>query len=170
MKVYKNLFFIACITGLLAFACNSPETEDDIQNENRIEEENSYDAKKAELFGADEYGMKKYVMAFLKRGSNNQLDSLKKAELQTAHLKNIDKMAEEGKLVLAGPFFGDGELRGIYIFNVKTIEEAEKLTNTDPAIQAGTLIMELKEWYGSAALIEVNDIHKALIKKSTTEE
>lgn len=78
-------------------------------------------------------------------------------------------MAEAGKLVLAGPFFGDGDLRGIYIFNVNSIEEAEALTNTDPAIQQGSLEMELIEWYGSAALMAVNDIHKTLGKQSVVE-
>ena len=56
------------------------------------------------------------------------------------------------------------DLRGIYIFNVETIEEAEKLTKSDPAIQAGSLTMELKEWYGSAALMLVNDLHKKIAK------
>ena len=121
-----------------------------------------FDKKLAEKLGADKYGMKKYVMAFLKRGSNRPADKKKAAELQKAHMENIGKLAEAGKLVLAGPFFGNGDLRGIYIFNVTTIKEAEKLTNTDPAIKHGSLVMELIEWYGSAALMEVNEIHKKI--------
>ena len=74
-------------------------------------------------------------------------------------------MAEAGQLALAGPFFGDGDLRGIYIFNVETLEEADSLTNTDPAIQAGSLEMELMEWYGSAGLMAVNEVHASLQKK-----
>lgn len=129
-----------------------------------------YDSIRAKKYGADAYGMKKYVMAFLKRGDNQSLDSLQAMKLQQEHLKNIDKMAEEGKLVLAGPFFGKDDLRGIYIFNVSSIKEAEELTNTDPAIKAGVLKMELKEWYGSAALMEVNEIHNTLSKQSITSE
>lgn len=129
-----------------------------------------YDSVRAKEYGADVYGMKKYVMAFLKRGPNRDLDSAEAASLQIAHLKNIQKMAEMGKLVLAGPFFGDGDLRGIYIFNVARIEEAEELTGTDPAILAGSLVMELKEWYGSAGLLAVNEVHKTLSKKDITEE
>jgi uncharacterized protein len=125
-----------------------------------------YNADVAQKYGADEYGMKKYVMAFLKRGSNRDLDPEKANELQMAHLKNIGRMADEGTLVLAGPFLGDGDLRGIYIFNVQTIEEAKALTNTDPAIQAGSLVMELREWYGSASLMAINEIHRTLEKKS----
>jgi hypothetical protein len=57
------------------------------------------------------------------------------------------------------------ELRGIYVFNVKSIEEAQKLCETDPAIKAGSLEMELHPWYGSAALLKVTEIHAKLAKK-----
>ncbi|WP_249042407.1 YciI family protein [Flagellimonas olearia] len=125
-----------------------------------------FDAEKAEKYRADDYGMKKYVFAFLKRGPNRSLPKEEADALQMAHLQNIGRMAQEGKLVLAGPFFGNDDLRGIYIFNVSSLEEAKKLTETDPAIQAGSLIMDLKEWYGSAALMEVNQIGLTLAKKS----
>ncbi len=78
-------------------------------------------------------------------------------------------MAEEGTLVLAGPFLDSEEVRGIYIFDVETIEEAKALTETDPAIKAGSLNMELRPWYGTAALKEVTKIAKTLSKKSITE-
>ena len=125
-----------------------------------------YNKKLAEKLGADDFGMKKYVLAFLKSGPNRNLSKQEAKDLQTAHLQNIMRLAEERKLIVAGPFFGDSDLRGIYIFDVTTIKEAEKLTNTDPAIKAGSLVMELIEWYGSAALLQVNEIHKSLSKKS----
>ncbi len=124
-----------------------------------------FDKEKALKYGADKYGMRKYVMAFLKRGPNRPSDPQKSEELQRLHLENIGRMAEARKLVLAGPFLDNGELRGIYIFNVSSIEEAQELTNTDPAIIYGSLVMELKEWYGSAALMAVNDIHKEIAEE-----
>ena len=123
----------------------------------------------AKKYEADEYGMKKYVIAFLKRGPNRNLDSARAMELQLAHLENIGKMADAGKLVLAGPFFGSGDLRGIYIFNVESIEEAKKLTNTDPAIREGSLIMELKEWYGTAGLMGINNLHEKLSRRGISD-
>ncbi len=129
-------------------------------------EKTAYDSELATKLGADDYGMSPYVLAFLKKGPNRDQDSTEAAELQIAHLNNINKLAEAGKLSLAGPFMGDGDLRGIYIFNVKTIEEAEALTNTDPAIKAGRLIMELHQWYGSAALKEVNRLHNQIAKEN----
>ncbi|MGI9013391.1 MAG: YciI family protein [Phycisphaerales bacterium] len=122
----------------------------------------TFDAALAERLGADQYGMKRYVMAFLKAGPNRSQNAEEAAALQSAHLANIRRLASEGKLVVAGPFLDDGEVRGIYIFNAETIEEARELTATDPAIQAGRLVMELHPWYGSAALQEVNTIHSRI--------
>jgi len=124
-----------------------------------------FDKERALKYGADKYGMRKYVMAFLKRGPNRPTDPDKSDELQRAHLDNIGRMAEAGKLVIAGPFLDNDDLRGIYIFNVSSIKEAEELTNTDPAINYGSLVMELKEWYGSAALMAVNEIHKKIAEE-----
>ena len=124
----------------------------------------SYNLLLAQHLGADNYGMKQYVMAFLKAGPNRSQDEETAAKLQTAHLKNIQQLAAEGKLLLAGPFLDDGNVRGIYIFNVTTLDEAAQLTQTDPAIQAGSLVMELHPWYGSAALQQINELHNAIAK------
>lgn len=129
--------------------------------------QSEYDAALAEKLGADELGMRKYVMALLLRGDRvSEYSPEQRQEIQAGHMANIGKMAEMGKLVLAGPFFGNEELRGIYIFDVQSIEEAKALTEADPAIQAGVLKMDLKEWYGSAALMMVNEIHAKVAKKS----
>jgi len=124
-----------------------------------------FNAEMALKLGADELGMKNYVIAFLKAGPVKLTDSLQRITLQKAHLKNITRMAEEGKLLIAGPFLDDQPLRGIYIFDVATIEEARQLTSTDPAVKAGTLVMELHPWYGSAALKQIPDLHKMIQKK-----
>ncbi|RMF63564.1 MAG: hypothetical protein D6743_10570 [Calditrichaeota bacterium] len=109
--------------------------------------------------------MHRYVLAFLKAGPNRDQNAEEAERLQRAHLDNINRLADAGKLVVAGPFLDDGDLRGIYIFNVATVEEARELTATDPAIRAGRLVMELHPWYSSAALIQVNEVHKKLAKK-----
>jgi uncharacterized protein YciI len=124
----------------------------------------SYDAALAARLKADDNGMKTYVMAFLKAGPNRNRPPQEAQKLQAAHRANINRLAKEGKLVLAGPFADDGALRGIYIFDVATVAEAEALTKTDPAIQAGQLEMELHPWYGTAALMTVPDLHATLEK------
>ncbi|MGZ3920356.1 MAG: YciI family protein [Bacteroidia bacterium] len=124
-----------------------------------------YDLALAKKLGADDYGMKKYVVAFLKAGPNRSQDSATAVQLQAAHMANIQRMADAGQLILAGPFMDGGDLKGIYIFNVETVEKAKELAETDPAIKAGRLVMELHPWYGSASLIQTPGIHKTLQKK-----
>ena len=158
----SGLILVATPLLFLALSCQS--------NGRTMEKRKvSYDSTLAMEYGADKYGMKKYVMAFLKRGPNRDLDESVRDSLQALHLQNIGRLAEEGKLVLAGPFFGDGDMRGIYILNASSLEEAKKLTETDPSIKAGSLVMELKEWYGSAALMGLNDLHKQVEEVSVTE-
>ena len=72
--------------------------------------------------------------------------------LQTAHLENIGKLAESGQLVLAGPFGGQGDLRGLFFFNVKSLEEARALADGDPAVKAGRLRVDLLPWWGPKKL------------------
>jgi uncharacterized protein YciI len=125
----------------------------------------SYDAALAEKLGADQRGMKKYVMAFLYRGERvAEYTPEQRAEIQKGHMAHITKMSESGKLVMAGPFFGNDELRGIFVFDAASLEEATDLTNADPAVNAGVLRMDLKEWYGSAALLMMSEIHSKLTK------
>lgn len=153
--------FVLIMLFLILAACSGQEESATVPKATT----GGFDAALAEKLGADQYGMRRYVMAFLKSGPNRSQDSTEAAQLQRAHLDNIGRLAEAGKLSLAGPFLDDGDIRGIYIFNVETIEEAKALTETDPAIQAGRLVMELHPWYGSAALMQVNEVHKKLSKE-----
>jgi uncharacterized protein YciI len=67
-------------------------------------------------------------------------------EIQKGHMANIYRLAEMKKLVVAGPFGDDGQLRGIFVFKVASIDEARALTETDPAVQAGRLALDVHPW------------------------
>ena len=151
-----NKYILLTIVILGSLGCSAPSE--------KLDEVVQFDSVLAQELGADDYGMSQFVMAFLKSGPNRPSDPKKAEELQAAHMANIGRMAEEGKLVLAGPFMGDGDLRGIYVFDVETVEEAKALTETDPAIQAGSLVMELHPWYGSAAVKQISEIHEQISK------
>ncbi len=156
----KNIFFffILLIVSEIGYGQSKSESTNP-----------QYDAALAKKLGADDYDMRQYVMAFLKDGPNRLTDSVQRAALQKAHLKNIIRLANEGKLLIAGPFLDGKEVEGIFIFNVSSVEEAKALTESDPAIKAGSLVMELRPWYGSAALVALFDIHKKLEKKSVAD-
>lgn len=129
------------------------------------ETEVKYDEALAKSLHADEYGMKKYVFCLLKSGTNTTASKEETKKLFEGHMANINKLAKEGKLSVAGPFMkNDRNYRGIYIFNVETVAEAEALVATDPAIKAKLLEAELTPWYCSAALQETVKIHEKIAK------
>jgi len=125
----------------------------------------SYDEALAKQVGVDYYGMKKYVIAFLYRGDRvDEYTEQQRTDIQAGHMANINRLVEDGKMVMAGPFFGNDELRGLFFFAVNSLKEAEELTASDPAIKAGVLRMDLKEWYGSAALMLMVEMHSKVAK------
>ncbi len=67
--------------------------------------------------------------------------------LQEAHLANIRALWQAGKLVIAGPMGDDGDLRGIFVFDVPTLDEAKALVASDPAVKAGRLVAEIHPWW-----------------------
>lgn len=124
-----------------------------------------YDSTLAKTLGADEYGMKWYVFVILKTGSNNIEDKAKRDSLFAGHMANINRLAGMGKLIIAGPFGkNDKTYRGLFILNVKTIDEANELLQTDPAIKAKVFDVELYNWYGSAAILEYLKFHDKIEK------
>ena len=99
------------------------------------------------------YEMTTYYMAFLKKGpkwSPEVTEETKK--VQAAHLRNIEKLVEEGKMILAGPFLDEWEVRGIFVYKVDSMEEAIALTEQDPAVIAGRLSLEVHPRYSAKGI------------------
>ena len=112
-----------------------------------------YDKALADSLGADDYGMKTYYLVILKTGSNQISDKKILDGLFEGHMANIGRLVANGKLIIAGPL-GKNEknYRGIFILNVKSVEEAQSLLETDPTIKEKVLEAEIFKWYGSAAI------------------
>jgi uncharacterized protein YciI len=115
----------------------------------------NYDAELAKAVGADDYGMKQYILVMLKTGSNTTSTKTEYDVAFAGHMTNMGKLVKENKLIVAGPMGkNDKNYRGIFILNVKTIDEAKEILATDPAVKAKLLDADLFNWYGSAALSE----------------
>lgn len=126
-----------------------------------------YDSVLAKKLGADSHGMRQYVLMILKTGPKDKLITDKKVRdsLFKGHMGNINKLAAEQKLAVAGPFDkNEKNYRGIFILSVASIEEARTLVDVDPTIKAGIFVYDAIPWYGSAALQETNDIHQRIEK------
>jgi uncharacterized protein len=125
----------------------------------------TYDATLARKLGADEHGMKMYALVLLKSGPHGDLSKEETTRAFAGHMANIERLAASGQLVFAGPLEKNERYRGIFVFNVATIAEADALLATDPAVQAGALVGEVYLLYGSAALQQVTALHQRISRE-----
>jgi uncharacterized protein YciI len=129
----------------------------------------SYDPALAQKVGADEMGMRKYVLVILKTSAKPVPAGPERDAMFRGHFANMKKLSDAGKLAFAGPFgdknVGDGSWRGMFVFAVPTIEEAKALTATDPVLQQGEMVAEYHELYGSASLMLVPETYLKVAKK-----
>ena len=125
----------------------------------------NYDSVLAKKLNANDNGMKRYFLVILKTGPAVIAEKDTRDSLFRGHIKNIELLAAQNKLVVAGPLGkNDKEYRGIFILNTDNKEEAEKMVETDPAVQAKVFVAEYYPWFGSAALQETLEIHKKITK------
>jgi uncharacterized protein len=103
------------------------------------------------------YGpMKQYWLVFLLKGDNRSQDSVTSARIQAAHIKNIERLAAEGKIIMAGPMGYDRNLRGIFIMNCKDSTEAAGYIKTDSAVITGRLKFEIHPWWTAKGTYKFN--------------
>lgn len=91
--------------------------------------------------------VKQYWMVFLTKGPNQGQDAVTAALIQEKHMSNIRRLADAGKLLVAGPFGDGGDLRGMFIMDCKDSLEAVSLIRSDTAIMTGRLNFEIKPWW-----------------------
>ena len=100
--------------------------------------------------------METVYFGFLKKGPNRKQGDDKDPEiqeLQKAHLANINRLAETKKLVMAGPFGDDGDYRGVFVFRVGSLKEAQELAATDPMIKIDRLRLDIHPWHVPVGVI-----------------
>jgi uncharacterized protein YciI len=124
-----------------------------------------YDPGLAQTTGADDHGMRGYVLVILKTGATRVPNGPERDEMFKGHFANIKRLAAEGKLVQAGPLDGVDGWRGLFVLATPDIEEARKLVATDPVVIKGEMVPEFHKYYGSAALVLLNDLHEKVAKK-----
>ena len=104
--------------------------------------------------GSEEYEMTTYQVAFYRKGPAWTPGTTPELErLQSAHLAHIGRMADSGKLLVAGPFTDNGDLRGMLVFRVESPEEAKAMAEQDPAVKAGRLVLEWHPWFAAKNIV-----------------
>jgi uncharacterized protein len=92
-----------------------------------------------------------YYVYFLRKGPAWSPEETPEIEaLQEAHLANMKRLGDIGKLALNGPlldsFATRGDIRGIGVLKTSSLAEAQELISTDPMVKVGRLVFELHAW------------------------
>jgi uncharacterized protein len=134
---------------------------------NAQQPKSEYDPELARELGADDYGMKRYVLVILKSGSQLIEDKAVRDSLFAGHMQNISRLADEGKLIVAGPLSAnENKYRGIFILDTDSLELAREWLQTDPVIREKVLDADVYRWYGAAALPAYLEVQEKVSKTS----
>ena len=155
--MWKQALFICC--SLLAFAPHLARAQ------TPAPAVQAYDADLAKSLGANDNGMRSYVLVILKTGPRKMPEGAARAEMFKGHFANIQRLAGEKKLAIAGPLDGVDGWRGVFVFATPDIEQAKSYVETDPVIINGEMVAEYHKFFSSAGIMMVNDVHNKIIKK-----
>jgi len=151
----KRIHLLVCLTTLACLGVKAQTS-------------NKYDSVLAKKLNADPYGMKRYVLVMLKTGpASKTATKALQDSIFKGHMKNIQQLSAEGKLVMAGPLSeNDKNYEGVFVFNSQSLDDTRKLLQTDPAVKSKLLDADLFVWYSSAAIMEIPGIHEKIQKMS----
>jgi uncharacterized protein YciI len=125
----------------------------------------AYDADLAKSLGGNDNGMRSYVLVILKTGPRKMPEGEARKEMFKGHFANIQRLASEKKLALAGPLDGVDGWRGVFVIAASDIAQAKTYVETDPVIINGEMVAEYHKFFSSAGLMMVNEVHNKIIKK-----
>ena len=102
----------------------------------------------SEVVAAEQGSMTTVYLVLLKKGPvwTAEVNPATQA-LQDAHMANIRAMWEARKLVIAGPLEDQADLRGVFVFQARSLEEAKAWAESDPAVKAGRLVAVVYPWW-----------------------
>lgn len=135
----KILLSVITILAIVLCACTHHEQK------KAITESAKYDLESDTTVHTKE--MKRFWLVELKKGPNRNQDSVSRAKIQAAHIANIERLAQEGKIIMAGPIGVEDDLQGIFLMNCKDSTEVESFVKKDTAVMTGRLIMKYYPWW-----------------------
>lgn len=110
-------------------------------------------------------GQADFVLVYLKTGpSNGGASSEERKATFDGHMANMRRMADEGKLIVAGPFAKprDKDWRGIFVMDTPSVETAREWSETDPGVRSGAFALEFRPMRASAGLRKTLEFERAL--------
>ena len=129
----KNLILLATFIVAIVAAANNKT--------------NSANSPKVIKDSTPAYQMKQYWLVLLKKGPNRNHSKADGEKIQAAHMANINRLHQQGKIIMAGPIGSDHDIRGIFIMDGKDSTEIASYVATDSAVITGRLRVEILPWW-----------------------
>jgi uncharacterized protein YciI len=93
--------------------------------------------------------LERYTFVLLRRGPRaSDYTDEELEELQAGHLAHLERMHEQGHLLLSGPFHGqaDETKRGFSLYRTGLEETLRLIAEGDPSVRAGRMSVEAMSW------------------------
>lgn len=93
--------------------------------------------------------LESYTFVLLRRGPRaDTVGESELEELQAGHLAFLDRMRNEGHLLLSGPFRDqeDETKRGFCVYRTSIDETKRLIAEGDPSVRAGRMAVEAMTW------------------------
>lgn len=106
------------------------------------------------LRGADEE-MTTFQLVFLKRNPDWKARSSTEAKrIEAAHQGFLDGLTQVDKVLISGPVTDDSDLRAVIVSSATTMQQAQSLVESDPAVKIGMLRAETYAWYAGKGIMK----------------
>ncbi len=102
--------------------------------------------------------MQTFTFVYILTGPATDIDAQTQQEAFKGHFSNMSRMAEDGDLLIAGPYWQPqtwDDMRGMWIFATDDIDEALKHAGTDPTGQLGIFVFQALQLKTDDQLMEL---------------
>lgn len=104
-----------------------------------------------------------YVFVFIRTGPLRTPTPEQSREAMQGHFANMQRLADEGKLLIAGPYADPRptpDHRGIFVMDETEVAKGLELANTDPAAEMGVFVMTAHRFTTDRPLTDLPRLEK----------
>jgi uncharacterized protein YciI len=93
----------------------------------------------------------------------------RRSEIMRGHMANMNRLADEGHLLIAGPFAKprNAAWRGLLVLNTASLDQAREWVATDPGVAEGVFTPELTPMRSAAAIRRALEVEREMLAAQT---
>jgi uncharacterized protein YciI len=117
--------------------------------------------------GSATHDLREYTWIWILTGPRDeQVLGEERSAAFAGHFANMERLALEGRLLIAGPMLeprASDDQRGIFVLNTPDPSEGIEIASADPAVQAGIFKLMSESFLTSAPIAEIFPRHSAYV-------